>query len=73
MWMRYVYPFLYLNHEQLRRSASIRDKARRAAGEAVLRSVPGVAGYYTADGECPVRANGCAASRTVFTRCDPAT
>ncbi|MBI3471368.1 MAG: alkaline phosphatase family protein [Candidatus Solibacter usitatus] len=48
---RYVYPFLYLRHEQLRRYGIEAREARRAAGEAALR-VPGVAAYYTADGAC---------------------
>jgi Type I phosphodiesterase / nucleotide pyrophosphatase len=49
---RYVYPFLYLNHRQLRRYGVDPQKARRLAGEAALRFAPGVSGYYTADGEC---------------------
>jgi hypothetical protein len=48
---RYVYPFLYLNHDQLRRQSVDPAKARRLAGEAALRHAPGVAGYYTADGQ----------------------
>jgi hypothetical protein len=42
---RYVYPFLYL------RAGPRHRDGRVAAGRAALR-VPGVAGYYTADGEC---------------------
>jgi Type I phosphodiesterase / nucleotide pyrophosphatase len=49
---RYVYPFVYLNHEQLRRYEIDPEKARRMAGEAALRNAPGVAAYYTADGQC---------------------
>jgi Type I phosphodiesterase / nucleotide pyrophosphatase len=47
---RYVYPFLYLNRAQLRRSGVDAAKARRLAGEAALQLAPGVAAYYTADG-----------------------
>jgi hypothetical protein len=47
----YVYPFVYLRHEQLRRYGIPAREARRAAGEEALRT-PGVAAYYTADGEC---------------------
>lgn len=47
---KYVYPFLYLKLETLRaRNIPVRG-ARKLAGEVSLR-VPGVAGYYTADGE----------------------
>jgi hypothetical protein len=49
---RYVYPFLYLNHEKLRLHGIDPVKARRVAGEAALRSAPGVAAFYTADGQC---------------------
>ena len=49
---RYVYPFVYLNHAQLRRFDIDPRKARRLAGEAALRHAPGVVAYYTADGEC---------------------
>ena len=51
---RYVYPFVYLNHRQLRRYGVDVRAARRMAGEAALRSAPGVAGYYTADGDCSI-------------------
>jgi hypothetical protein len=46
---RYVYPFLYLNHRELRRNGIDTARARTAAGEAALRSA-GVAAFYTADG-----------------------
>jgi arylsulfatase A-like enzyme len=48
---KYIYPFLYLKQEALRKqNVALRD-ARRLAAEVALR-YPGVAGYYTADGEC---------------------
>jgi len=48
---KYVYPFLYLKLETLQKqNAPVRD-ARKLAGETALRQ-PGVAGYYTADGDC---------------------
>ena len=49
---RYVYPFVYLNHSQLSRYDVDPRAARRMAGEAALRQAPGVAAYYTADGDC---------------------
>src|SRR5262249_30421987 len=49
---RYVYPFVYLDHTQLRRYDIEPRKARRLAGEAALRHAPGVAAFFTADGEC---------------------
>jgi hypothetical protein len=49
---RYVYPFVYLNHRQLNRYDIDARTARRMAGEAALRQAPGVAAYYTADGDC---------------------
>jgi predicted AlkP superfamily pyrophosphatase or phosphodiesterase len=49
---RYVYPCLYLNHVRLRRIDADPRGARRAAGEAALLHAPGVAAYYTRDGEC---------------------
>jgi hypothetical protein len=49
---RYVYPFVYLNHRQLSRYDIDPRTARRIAGEAALRQAPGVAAYYTADGDC---------------------
>jgi predicted AlkP superfamily pyrophosphatase or phosphodiesterase len=48
---RYVYPFLYLNLDALRKVNVPPRGARRLAGEVALRQ-PGVAGYYTADGDC---------------------
>jgi arylsulfatase A-like enzyme len=48
---KYVYPFLYLKLETLQKLNLPVRGARKLAGEAALR-VPGVAGYYTADGEC---------------------
>lgn len=49
---KYVYPFVYLNHRQLRRYGIDLRAARRAAGEAALRFAPGVSAYYTANGDC---------------------
>jgi len=48
---RYLYPFLYLRHDQFRKSYIDLREARAVAGQAAL-TVPGVAGYYTADGDC---------------------
>jgi hypothetical protein len=48
---KYVYPFLYLKLEALQKQNTPLRGARKLAGEAALR-VPGVAGYYTADGDC---------------------
>src|ERR1039458_2890516 len=48
---QYVYPFLYLNLETLHKQNTPIRGARKLAGETALR-VPGVAGYYTADGDC---------------------
>ena len=48
---KYVYPFLYLKLEALHKQSTPLRGARKAAGEIALR-VPGVAGYYTADGDC---------------------
>ncbi len=47
---RYIYPFLYLRLDSLKRSYIDAREARTQAGRAALR-VPGVAGYYTADGD----------------------
>jgi hypothetical protein len=47
---RYIYPFLYLQHDALRKSYIDLREARALAGQAAL-SVPGVVGYYTADGD----------------------
>ena len=46
---RYVYPFVYLNHAELRRRGIEPAKARVVAGEAGMPGM-GVAAYYTADG-----------------------
>jgi arylsulfatase A-like enzyme len=48
---RYVYPFVYLRHQTLRARGVSPREARLAAGAAALR-VPGVAAYYTSDGDC---------------------
>jgi predicted AlkP superfamily pyrophosphatase or phosphodiesterase len=48
---KYVYPFLYLKLEALRKQNVALRNARKLAAELAL-SYPGVAGYYTADGEC---------------------
>ena len=48
---KYVYPFLYLKLELLMKQNTPPRGARKLAGEAALR-LPGVAGYYTADGDC---------------------
>jgi hypothetical protein len=48
---KYIYPFLYLKMELLRDRNIVLRGARKVAGELALR-VPGVAGYYTADGDC---------------------
>lgn len=47
---RYVYPFLYLRIDQLERYEVDLRRARDAAGTAALR-LPGIAGYFTADGD----------------------
>jgi predicted AlkP superfamily pyrophosphatase or phosphodiesterase len=47
---RYIYPFLYLRQDVLRKSYIDLREARLLAGQAAL-TVPGVAGYYTADGD----------------------
>ena len=48
---KYVYPFLYLKLESLQKQNTPARAVRKLAGEAALR-LPGVAGYYTADGDC---------------------
>jgi len=48
---KYVYPFLYLKLDTLLKQNTPPRGARQLAGEAALR-LPGVAGYYTADGDC---------------------
>lgn len=47
---RYLYPFLYLRQDVLRKAFIDPREARALAGQAAL-AVPGVAGYYTADGD----------------------
>jgi hypothetical protein len=46
---KYLYPFLYLENA----GAAVPESLRQAAGRAAL-ELPGVAGYYTAGGECSV-------------------
>lgn len=48
---RYIYPFLYLRPDAVRRTGADVRAVRRVAGEAAL-AVPGVAAFYTADGDC---------------------
>jgi len=48
---RYLYPFLYLRPDTLRKQNVAPRAARRVAGEVALR-LPGVAGYFTEDGDC---------------------
>jgi len=48
---KYIYPFLYLKLEALRKQNVAPRSARKLAAELALRHA-GVAGYYTADGEC---------------------
>ena len=48
---KYIYPFLYLKLDVLRERNIAPRSARQISGEVALR-VPGVAGYYTADGDC---------------------
>jgi hypothetical protein len=48
---RYLYPFLYLRLDQLQKAYIDLREARVVAGQAAL-TVPGVTGYYTADGDC---------------------
>jgi hypothetical protein len=47
---RYLYPFLYLRHDVLHKAFIDPREARSMAGQAAL-AIPGVAGYYTADGD----------------------
>ena len=47
---RYLYPFLYLRLNELHKAYIDPREARVLAGQAAL-SIPGVAGYYTADGD----------------------
>jgi len=48
---RYLYPFVYLRLGELEKAYVDPREARTVAGEAAL-SVPGVTGFYTADGDC---------------------
>ena len=48
---RYLYPFVYLRLGDLEKAYVQPREARVLAGEAAL-SVPGVTGFYTADGDC---------------------
>lgn len=48
---KYIYPFLYLKLDALLKQNVAPRTARKVAAEVALRQ-PGVAGYYTADGEC---------------------
>jgi len=48
---RYIYPFLYLRLDALQSAYIDLREARVMAGRAAL-NVPGVVGYYTADGDC---------------------
>ncbi|HLN01126.1 MAG TPA: alkaline phosphatase family protein [Bryobacteraceae bacterium] len=48
---RYLYPFVYLRLGDLEKNYVDPREARAVAGEAALR-VPGVTGFYTADGDC---------------------
>lgn len=48
---KYVYPFLYLKLDTLHKQNIAARGARKLAGETAMRQ-PGVAGYYTADGDC---------------------
>ena len=48
---RYIYPFLYLRESEFRKAYIDLREARALAGRAAL-NIPGVAGYYTADGDC---------------------
>jgi len=47
---RYLYPFLYLRSDEMRKAFIDMREARVAAGRAAL-NIPGIAGYYTADGD----------------------
>ena len=48
---RYLYPFVYLHLNELRKAYIDPREARAVAGEAAL-TVPGVTGFYTLDGDC---------------------
>jgi len=47
---RYLYPFLYFRRDVLRKAFIDPREASALAGQAAL-AIPGVAGYYTADGD----------------------
>ena len=51
---KYIYPFLYLNMDALRKQNTAMRAVRKMAGELALRQA-GVAGYFTADGDCSHR------------------
>src|SRR5205085_2110502 len=48
---KYIYPFLYLRHDTLRKAKAEVREARRVAGQAAVRSQK-VNAYYTSDGDC---------------------
>lgn len=48
---RYLYPFVYLRLGELERAYIDPREARTLAGQAAL-TVPGITGFYTADGDC---------------------
>ncbi len=47
----YLYPFIYLRLAELEKAYIDPREARAVAGQAAL-SIPGVTGFYTADGDC---------------------
>lgn len=51
---KYVYPFLYLRHDELRRRNIDPRQARLVAARTALQ-IPGVVGYYTADDDSSQR------------------
>ena len=51
---KYIYPFLYLHYEELRRRGIDIRQARLVAGRVALQ-VPGVSAYYTADDDSSQR------------------
>ncbi|HWC01034.1 MAG TPA: alkaline phosphatase family protein, partial [Bryobacteraceae bacterium] len=62
---KYLYPFLYLRHEELRRRNIDPRQARLVAARAALQ-VPGVAGYYTADDDSSQRGDWLSRFRNSF-------